>query len=84
MIRSIAALSDYDNGSGVCRYLADNLCAIYQTRPQICRVEEMYEIYFKPDMAWEQFIALNTESCEKIALIMGDADALQKIRDIAR
>jgi Fe-S-cluster containining protein len=38
-------LAAFDLGGGVCRHLdpKTNLCKIYESRPQICRVEEMFE-----------------------------------------
>lgn len=33
--------SKLDRGDGVCKYLNDNLCSIYDTRPVLCRVESV-------------------------------------------
>lgn len=53
-----------DRGDGVCRYLKDNLCSIYETRPDVCRVDKMYEKCFKDKMTKEEFYQLNYESCK--------------------
>jgi Fe-S-cluster containining protein len=84
LIQSIPDLADYDSGGGICRYLAGNLCAIYENRPQICNVDEMYNVHFKADMSWKKFVKQNLESCEKIAMLFNDENALQKIRSVMR
>lgn len=55
-----------DRGDGVCRYLAGNLCSIYDTRPLLCRVDECYEKYFKETMQVEEYYRLNQEACQKL------------------
>jgi len=38
-------MKDYHNGDGVCKYLnSDSQCSIYETRPDICRVDKQEEI----------------------------------------
>jgi Fe-S-cluster containining protein len=63
----IPALSDYDNGNGVCRYLVDNLCSIYENRPEICDVEKMYLHYFSGTMSKEEFFEKNHQACLELA-----------------
>ncbi|MGC8122008.1 YkgJ family cysteine cluster protein [Marinobacter sp. VGCF2001] len=55
-----------DRGDGVCRNLdtVTNLCKIYQTRPDICRIEKQYFIHYAEDYTWEEFKKLNLEVCE--------------------
>jgi Fe-S-cluster containining protein len=67
MLRHIPVLSDYDTGNGVCRYLVNNLCGIYENRPQICNIEGMYTSCFKDAMTENEFVAANMEACLKIA-----------------
>jgi hypothetical protein len=46
-----------DRGDGACIYLGpDNLCTIYETRPDVCNMEKMYEKRLKD----------NPESMEKL------------------
>lgn len=52
------------NGDGVCRYLQGNECSIYEDRPLICRIEESYELFFKSQLSYEEYIELNYESCK--------------------
>jgi Fe-S-cluster containining protein len=84
MITSISALADYDNGDGTCRYLVANLCAVYPDRPQICNTSAMYDAFFKQGMSEREFVKINLESCEKIALLFNDESALRKIKEAAR
>ncbi|MDR0561326.1 MAG: YkgJ family cysteine cluster protein [Spirochaetaceae bacterium] len=65
--------------AGVCRYLEQNSCSIYGVRPLICRVEAMYQTFFKTVMTEEQFIQANLTACQELAERFQDAEALQKI-----
>ena len=55
---------DLDRGDGVCRYLENNLCTIYDTRPILCRIDESYKIYFEKIMNKEDYYKLNYEACK--------------------
>ena len=66
LIKDIPALADYDKGNGVCRYLVGNLCAIYETRPAICNVKEMYNLWFKDALSWNDFIQENINACRTL------------------
>ena len=79
MLQHISILSDYDKGDGVCRYLENNLCSIYEDRPQICNVEEMYLSHFKELMTKNEFIYINLKSCIQIAEYFSDDFIKQKI-----
>lgn len=61
-------LEEFDKGSGICIYLDEktNLCKIYETRPEICRVDVMYDKYFKEKYSKEEFYQLNIDSCKKL------------------
>ncbi len=65
-IDKVPELKPYDLGNGTCKYLDlnTNLCTIYDTRPDICRVDKMYEIHFKNIYSKEEFYELNLKSCE--------------------
>ena len=55
-----------DRGDGVCKYLdKNNLCMIYEFRPEICRVDKMYKRY-KNKMTWDEYLELSYESCDKL------------------
>jgi len=80
MIRSVPELAEYDNGNGVCRYLENNICSIYESRPKICNVSEMYNARYASSMAEREFVEVNLRSCEEIAVMFGDESAIQNIR----
>ncbi len=57
---------ELNRGDGVCIYLKDNLCSIYETRPLLCRVDESYEYYFKELYSKQEYYELNYKACKKI------------------
>ena len=67
LLKSIPQLAAFDRGDGVCIYLQDNLCSIYESRPDICNVEKMYSS-FKEQMSEEEYSRLMTESCKCLKL----------------
>ena len=52
---------------GICKFLdeATNLCTIYETRPDICRVDEFYEKNLSNEMSREEFYSVNKKICKK-------------------
>lgn len=67
-ITNIPTLEEFDKGNGICIYLDEqtNLCKIYETRPEICRIDLMYEKYFNKKYSKNEFYQLNIESCKKL------------------
>ena len=63
-ISNIAQLRPFDTGNGVCVYLRGNLCAIYEKRPEICRVDAMYETRFAAVMSKDDYYRLNHAGCK--------------------
>jgi Fe-S-cluster containining protein len=54
-----------DRGDGACRYYdeAAKGCSIYETRPDICRVDRQYQMHYAQQYSWITFIELNTKVC---------------------
>jgi len=53
-----------DKGNGSCKYLSsDNTRSIYEERPDICRVDLQYKVFFSSKMDWEEFVAINIAAC---------------------
>lgn len=52
--------------NGVCKYLDinTNLCTIYDTRPDFCRVDVQYEKCLKDKINWEEYIRLTKLGCD--------------------
>jgi uncharacterized protein len=62
-ISHIEQLKGYDRGDGVCKYHQDNKCSIYEERPLICRVDDMYEQVIYQYMSKEEYYDLNVKAC---------------------
>lgn len=58
-----AMYSDLDRGDGVCKYLKDNLCTIYNSRPVKCNTELFYEKYLCNSISKDEYEKLNKYSC---------------------
>lgn len=52
------------DGNGVCRFLKGNICSIYNDRPLICRVDDSYEVFFKDEMSYDEYLQQNYLCCE--------------------
>lgn len=65
MLKQVPQLAAFDRGDGVCKHLSGNLCAIYETRPDVCNVEKMWPL-FAPVMSREEYDRTNMASCAKI------------------
>ncbi|MBQ7176621.1 MAG: YkgJ family cysteine cluster protein [Victivallales bacterium] len=61
-IKDIPQLEAFDRGDGVCIHLKDNLCDIYEHRPEICDTERMYR-YLASSISREDYEKLLTDSC---------------------
>ena len=62
MLTGIPQLAAFDRGDGVCIHLKDNLCSIYESRPDICNVKKMYTL-FKELMSEEEYCKMMHDSC---------------------
>ena len=56
--------SDMHNGDGICFFLSNNKCSIYKDRTLICRIDESYEVFFKNEMSYEDYLQHNYDCCE--------------------
>ena len=70
MLTGIPQLAAFDRGDGVCIHLKDNLCSIYESRPDICNVEKMY-VFFKEQMSEEEYLQLMSDSCKVLKQAAG-------------
>lgn len=54
------------SGDGACRHYsdADKHCLIYETRPDICRVDRQYHMHYAQRFSWEAFVEVNVEVCK--------------------
>jgi len=67
-ISGVEELKEFDLGNGVCKYFnyKDNGCKIYKNRPLICRVDEMYEKYYKNLFSRREFYIENAKICNRL------------------
>ena len=66
-ISAIPLLAFFHNGEGVCTYLTkDNKCMVYDKRPEICRIDTIFEKYYKNIYSKEEFYKLNLQICTKL------------------
>ena len=62
----IPQLLEFNKGDGVCVHLKGNLCEIYDSRPDICRVDVMYEKKYCHVYSREEFYLLNETACNAL------------------
>lgn len=55
-----------DRGDGTCIYYIDkeNLCSIYETRPNICRIDLQYSLNYSEQYTWSEFVEINLMACQ--------------------
>lgn len=59
-----ALYSDLDRGDGVCYYLtSENLCSIYENRPDKCNIDIAYKKYFADTYTLADFYSMNYDAC---------------------
>lgn len=63
LLRRSDLYKDLDRGDGICKYLYNNLCTIYEKRPLKCRVDDSYHQIFKSQMSLEEYYKMNYEAC---------------------
>ncbi len=62
----VAVFSDMALPDGKCRYLSDeNLCKIYQNRPNLCRAEYVYRIHYN-HLSIEEYFKMMNSLCKQL------------------
>jgi len=55
-----------DRGDGACTYLNEqNQCSIYETRPDICRVDVMHKVNL-PELSKKEYYIESTKVCHQL------------------
>lgn len=83
-ISSVQELKDYDLGSGVCKYFnrITNQCEIYDSRPDICKIDKMFELKYHQYFTKENFYIENAKVCNNLQEQYGlDRSFRVKIKD---
>jgi len=67
-IRNIEELKEFDLGNGTCKYFNYNNqeCTIYEHRPNICRVDKMFELVYYKKFTREEFYIGNAKVCNAL------------------
>ena len=66
-ISHISELKKFDNGNGVCKFLSKtNKCDIYDNRPDVCKIDIMYQKFYVNKISEIKFIELNAEACNTL------------------
>ena len=67
-ISTVNELKEFDLGNGVCKYFdfESKGCKIYETRPDICSVDKMFEIKYNKYFNKEDFYIENAKVCNDL------------------
>lgn len=72
-ITGIEELNEYDLGNGICKYFdaTTNNCEIYDTRPNICQIDKMFEMEYNKYSTKEKFYTVNAKACNSLQISYG-------------
>ncbi len=60
----LGLLKEFENDKGECIHLTENnLCDIYENRPDVCDIEKMYKLYLKNTMTHDEYLNKNYKVC---------------------
>jgi Fe-S-cluster containining protein len=67
-ISTIKELKNYDLGNGVCKYfdVLNKSCEIYNSRPEICQIDRMFQIKYNNYFTKEEFYIENAKVCNSL------------------
>jgi Fe-S-cluster containining protein len=75
----IEALKEYNRGDGVCKHLtSDNLCSIYETRPEICNTKKMYSKTWSKYFTWDVYVGHAETICKILEKEMKERELNKK------
>lgn len=56
---------------GPCKFLTDdNLCAIYETRPDVCKVNVVHRL-MSPEQTWDEYVSDSVAACNAMMDVDG-------------
>ena len=71
-IGKVEALEQFHFGDGQCIYYKEGVgCKIYSTRPNVCRIDEGYELFFADLISHKEFYKKNAEICNELQIDNG-------------
>lgn len=67
-ISTVKELKEFDLGNGVCKFfdIKTNSCTIYESRPDICKVDKMFDIKYSNEFSKKEFYKLNAKVCNEL------------------
>ncbi|MCL7749213.1 YkgJ family cysteine cluster protein [Halalkalibacter alkaliphilus] len=65
-IQMIEELQEFNRGDGTCKHLVNNQCDIYESRPLVCRIDDMYMRFYQHTYSKEEFYLANIEVCKEL------------------
>lgn len=67
-ISLVKELKEFDLGNGVCKYYDEvsKNCLIYNERPDICKVDKMYDLIYHKEFSRKKFYKLNAQVCNSL------------------
>lgn len=68
-LEMVEYLREYDDGTGKCKYLKNNLCTIYDKRPLLCNSELLYDKKYKTLMSKEEYYKFLKKQCDILKTI---------------
>jgi Fe-S-cluster containining protein len=78
----VSQLCHFNNGDGICINLSGNLCKIYDRRPIVCNVDEVYNAEYATIFSKMEFYKRNLEICFQLNLEMKNTLNCKKIQNI--
>ena len=71
-IGKLKALEQFHLGDGRCIYYEESVgCKIYSTRPDVCRIDEGYTLFFSDVISHQEFYQKNAEICNQLQIENG-------------
>ena len=68
-IPDIEGLEVFDRGDGVCKFLENKSCTIYESRPELCQGGYVYQNFYSDKMTVEDFHSESKKWCDSIRLV---------------
>lgn len=67
-ISNVLELKDFNLGNGICKYFdsINNSCIVYDTRPDICRIDKMFNTKYNKYFTKEDFYIENAKVCNEL------------------
>lgn len=66
-VDTVPEFSEHALPDGRCQHLTSELlCAIYESRPELCRADKMYEKYYADHLSEDDYYAMLISLCKKL------------------